>query len=416
MTTRSIAEQARVVIIGGGPAGLSAAAQLAERLGDRVVVLERDSDAGGIPRHSDHTGYGLRDRRRLLTGPDYARSLVSDAQAAGAVIATHTQVTELAADRTLQVTSPAGRMVLRPDAVLLATGARERPRAARLIPGTRPDGVYTTGQLQRSLHLHHQQVGTRAVVVGAELVSWSAVVSLAHAGCSVAAMTSEYPRPEAYQAATIAGRLRYRPQVLTSTTVVAVHGRRRVEAVDVENLTTGERRRIDCDTLVFTADWIPDNELARMAGLLIDRGSRGPVVDGASRTTVAGVFAAGNLTHPVETADVVALAGAHASAAILAHLSGHTLLTPAVRLQASAPIRWVSPQLYRPGERPARGRRVAWVDRAIARPVVRLDQDGRQIAARRLAWPAAPGRALRLPDDMFDAVQVGRGDVTVSIS
>ena len=66
---------------------------------------------------------------------------------------------------------------------MLATGARERPRPARLIPGDRRAGVYTTGQLQNLVHLQHGEVGTRAVVVGAELVSWSAVLTLRQAGC-----------------------------------------------------------------------------------------------------------------------------------------------------------------------------------------------------------------------------------------
>ena len=98
----------------------------------------------------------------------------------------------------------AGAAQVDADAVMLATGARERPRPARLIPGDRPAGVYTTGQLQNLVHLHHG-VGRRAVVIGAELVSWSAVMTL-EAGCPTALMTSAYPSPEAYAAFRIAGK------------------------------------------------------------------------------------------------------------------------------------------------------------------------------------------------------------------
>ncbi|HEY5151745.1 MAG TPA: FAD-dependent oxidoreductase, partial [Mycobacterium sp.] len=161
-----------VAIVGGGPAGLAAAADLAAR-GLEVVVLERESAAGGIPRHSDHLGYGIRDLRTVLTGPAYARRLVQRAGEAGAQIRTETMVTGWAGQRTLETTSPRGRELIDAGAVILATGARERPRSARLIPGDRPSGVYTTGHLQNVVNIAHRTVGSRAVIVGAELVSYS---------------------------------------------------------------------------------------------------------------------------------------------------------------------------------------------------------------------------------------------------
>ena len=109
-------------------------------------------------------------------------------------------------EHSLDVTSPQGRLQVDARAIILATGARERPRPARLIPGDRPAGVYTTGQLQNLVHLHHRAVGRRAVVVGAELVSWSAVLTLKHAGCRTALMTTTYPSPESYGVFNIAGK------------------------------------------------------------------------------------------------------------------------------------------------------------------------------------------------------------------
>jgi flavin-dependent dehydrogenase len=162
--------EADVVVVGGGPAGLSAARELAR---DRsVLVLDREQTAGGVPRHSDHLGYGMRDLRRVTSGPAYARRLVDAAQSAGARVRTEATVTGWAAERTLDVTSPEGRITVRGKAILLATGARERSRAARLVPGDRPPGVLTTGQLQQLVHLQHRSPGVRAVVVGGELVSW----------------------------------------------------------------------------------------------------------------------------------------------------------------------------------------------------------------------------------------------------
>jgi len=220
------------------------------------------------------------------------------ARDAGAVLQTSAMVTGWAGDRTLEITSPAGRRQLRADAVVLATGARERPRPARLIPGDRPDGVYTTGQLQNLVHLHHAQPGRHAVIIGAELVSWSAALTLREAGCRTVLMTSIYPVGESYAAFRAAGRLALHIPVAARTRVTRINGKNRVESVEIENLDSGARRTIRCDTVITTGDWIPDNELARGAGLDIDPATRGPRVDSALRTSTPGVFAAGNLLHP----------------------------------------------------------------------------------------------------------------------
>ncbi len=219
---------------------------------------------GGIPRHSDHLGYGVRNLRTMLTGPAYARHLAGLAEAAGADLRLSAMVTGWAGDRSLLVTSPRGRRQIDARVVILATGARERPRSARLVPGDRPDGVFTTGQLQNYVHLQHQAVGASAVVVGAELVSWSSVLTLRAAGRRAALMTTEHSRPEAYAAVTAAGRLGLRVPVARRTRVTRVIGRDRVRAVELEHLDTGRRRTFACDVVVFTGSRIPDHEPARL--------------------------------------------------------------------------------------------------------------------------------------------------------
>ena len=221
-------EEAAVVIVGGGPAGLTAATELASQVDGPVLVIEREMATGGIPRHSDHLGYGLGDLRRFISGPAYARRLTSMAQDAGAVLETQAMVTGWVGDRRLEVTAPSGRRAVAAGAVVLATGARERPRAARLIPGDRPEGVFTTGELQNLVHLSRAEVGSRAVVVGAELVSWSAVLTLRAAHCATVAMTTESARGEAYAAFRVAGRRLLRGPLLTRARVVAIEGRERV--------------------------------------------------------------------------------------------------------------------------------------------------------------------------------------------
>jgi thioredoxin reductase len=406
---------ADVVIVGGGPAGLTAARELA---GDRrVLVLDREPTAGGIPRHSDHLGYGVRDLRRVTSGPTYARMLVDAAQSAGAVVRTESTVTGWAGARALEVTSPQGRISVSGAAVVLATGARERPRTARLVPGDRPAGVLTTGQLQNLVHLQHRSPGTRAVVVGAELVSWSAVLTLRESGCATVLMTSEDAHGESYAVFRLPARTALRVPVARLTRVVRVIGRDRVEGVEIENLRTGARRVVRCDVVVFTGDWIPDHELVRLGGLDLDPATLGPRVDAALRTSLPGVFAAGNLCHAADTADVAALDGRHVAEGVRRWLDGGAGPSPGAAIVADAPFRWVAPSLLTAdGGAPARGRLLLWPDEYRALPRVVARQDGRVVGRRTLPWPLAPGRVFRVPWSVLADADPRGSDVHVGLA
>ena len=409
--------QPDVAIIGAGPAGLRAATKLAPRLPGKVIVFERESMAGGIPRHADHPGYGLRDRKRSYSGPSYAKKLVSEALAAGAQIETRTQVTGWHDDNVLEATSPHGRILISPRAFVFATGARERPRTARLIPGDRPAGVYTTGELQNAVHLHHREVGSRAIIVGAELVSWSAAMTLKEAGTKVVALVSKYPRAESYTAFNIGGRLMFSTKVITNSRVVSIEGRPRVTHVVIEDVRTGKRTTVPCDTVVMTGDWIPDNELLRLRGIELDSRSLGPIVDASMQTSIPGIFSVGNVNHPVETADVVALEGEYVAERVLEYLAGKHRSENGLSLKPSGALSWISPSIIRSTDvHPARHRLVGEVDSFIRFPTVTVQQGGTEVTKKKLLWPASPGRVFRIPTSIMKDVNPGMGDVTINVS
>jgi thioredoxin reductase len=353
--------KADVVVVGGGPAGLAAAIEL-RRIGvDRVLVTDREGEAGGVPRHCAHSGFGIRDLRRLMTGPAYARHYARAAADAGVEVRCGTTVTALgqeppqdspgqeAAPQTLRavLTSPAGIARVTASAVLLATGCRERPRSARLVPGDRPAGVMTTGELQQRVYLTGERVAGRAVIIGAEHVSFSALLTLTHAGAQVTGLVTDQPRHQSFSLFRLVAALRWRTPVWTSTVVSRIIGKQNVSAIELRDQRTGETRRVDCETVVFTGDWIPDHELARLTGAHMDPGSRGPLVDTALRTSVPRLFAAGNLVHPAETADVAALAGRHAARWIAAALRGVGWpdTRPGVPVLVSGPLAWIAPAM-----------------------------------------------------------------------
>ena len=416
-----------VLVVGAGPAGLSAAIEL-RRLGvGSVLVAEREAAAGGVPRHSWHTGYGLRDLRRVMTGPAYARALADAALAAGAELRLGTTVTGVIAGGgaglgggpvSVSMTSVDGVETVRAAAVLLATGCRERPRAARLIPGDRPAGVMTTGELQQRVYLSAERRPGRALVVGAEHVSFSAAMTLAHAGARVIALVTEYDRQQSYAAFRLGAALRWRVPVWTSARVERVAGRGRLDGVEVADVRTGEARFVPCDTVVFTGDWIPDHELARLAGLAMDPGTRGPVVDTRLETSAAGVFAAGNLVHAAETADVAALSGRHAARHVATMLgTGSKSLAAGARgagvpILAEPPLRWISPNTITSAATPPLGRFVLR-SRDFRRPArLEVRQDGRLLARSRRVR-LVPERPVHLGAGWLARVDPAGGPVRV---
>ena len=404
-----------VLVVGAGPAGLTVAATLARAGAGTVEVLDRERTAGGIPRHSEHLGYGLRDLHRLMSGPAYARRLVDGAVAAGATVRVGVSVTGWAGGLTLDTTSPAGLERITARAIVLATGARERPRAARLVPGSRPEGVYTTGQLQQAVYLERQVIGRRAVIVGAEHVSYSCALTLAHAGVEVVAMTTELARQQSYLAFRAGAALRYRFPLLTGVRVAAVVGRQRVEGVEVIH-PGGTRELIGCDTVVFTGDWVADNELARSGGLRMDRATTGALVDTGLRTSLPGVYAAGNLLHPVLTADAAALDGRHVAATVLADLQGAAPAFSGVRVVAETPLRWVAPGWISDRmAQPPRGRFVSWPAEFGTAPRVHVRQGDRLLARTRPARLMVPNRPYEIGAGWLSRVDLDGPDVVVSV-
>jgi thioredoxin reductase len=293
-------EACDVAVIGGGPAGLAAATVLKRRGMARVVVLEREPEAGGIPRHCAHSPFGMREFTRILTGPRYARRLAATAIAAGVDVRAASDVVAIAAGGIATVTSPEGIYRLAARRVVLATGVREASRAARLVSGSRPAGICTTGALQAMVALKTMLPFRRPLIVGSELVAFSGLLTSLMAGIRPVAMIEEAERATARFPCRLFPLLAGIP-FHAATRLVRIEGERQVSAAVLAG-ADGAERRIACDGILFTGRFTPEASLARAGGLKIDIASGGPMVDQFGRCSDAAYFAAGNLLRPVETA------------------------------------------------------------------------------------------------------------------
>ena len=386
---------AEVLVVGSGPAGLSAATEIA-RAGRRVTVLEREADAGGIPRHCGHYPFGMREFHRLMRGPDYAARLRAAAIAAGATIRTRTTVTALLPGGHVEITDDSGVSVLSAPAVLLATGVRETSRAARLIGGEKPGGILSTGALQGIVYLNHQRPFRRPVILGTELVSFSALLTCRHAGIRPLAMIEPGPRITARSPAIWLARLMRVPVWLNSE-ITAIHGRTRVDSVSLA--TPRGIMDLPADGVIVTGGFRPDAALLRGSHLEVDPLSGGPVIDRWGRLTDPAYFAAGNLLRGVETAGWCWSEGRRTAGAVLAALEGRLPEPGGNRLALAHPaLRLAVPQIIGAG-----GSEVGTIphDRlqvrlaGPAKGLLCLVRDGQTVASARL--DSLPERRLSLP-------------------
>ncbi len=381
-----------VIIVGGGPAGLAAAARL-RRNGVDFLLLEREQEAGGIPRHCGHGGYGLHEFRRPMTGPAYARRLAEAVRDAD--IRTGMTVLRLHPGGVVQATGPQGPESFQGKAVLLATGARETPRSARLVTGARPAGVMNTGTLQQAIYLHGQTPFRRPVVIGSELVAFSTLLTLGHVGVRPVALVEAGPRIVARRPADWVTRLAFGVPVLCHTRLERILGREQVEGVEIDRGYGPER--LDCDGVIFTGQFRPETALVIPSHLELDAGTRGPAIDQFWRCSDPAFFAAGNLLRGIETAGRCYREGAAAADAMLAGLASRLPpLRQQIRIQAEGELSYVYPQRLAPEElrdAPA-GAGLMFQARVKApvRGILRVLADGREIWSKRV--DALPERRI----------------------
>ncbi|MFS7241355.1 FAD-dependent oxidoreductase [Serratia proteamaculans] len=289
-----------VIIIGAGPAGLAAARALWDEGVSRILLLEREKEAGGVPRHCRHPTFGIQTFHRPMKGHVWAARIVSLVQK-NCEIRTSTTVVSIEPGGKVTISSDRGLETLRAKRVIIATGVRETPRHARLVSGVRPQGVLTAGALQQFIYLKKLLPGIKPVIIGSELVSFSTIWTLRNAGIKAVALIDENTRPTTFRLAALYARV-MGVKLHLGAHITQINGSERVESIEFTG-ADGSSQQLACDSIIFTGRFTGEYTLIRNSHLAYEPDSGRPWFDQHGRCSDRDYYVVGNMTHPADMGD-----------------------------------------------------------------------------------------------------------------
>lgn len=301
-----------IVIVGGGPAGLAAAASARKAGVDSIIILERDKELGGILNQCIHNGFGLHTFKEELTGPEYAGRFIDTVEELGIAYALNTMVMDISQDKIVTAMNRTeGMFQIQAKAVILAMGCRERSRGALNIPGYRPAGIFSAGTAQRLVNMEGYMPGKEVVILGSGDIGLIMARRMTLEGAKVKVVAELMPYSGGLKRNIVQCLNDYGIPLKLSHTVVDIKGKERLEGITLAQVDEkgkpipGTEEEYTCDTLLLSVGLIPENELSRGMGVEIDRITSGPVVNESLETSIPGVFACGNVLHVHDLVDYV---------------------------------------------------------------------------------------------------------------
>lgn len=313
-----------IVIIGGGPAGLAAAAAAKKSGIDSILILERDKELGGILNQCIHNGFGLHTFKEELTGPEYAGRFIEQVEELQIEYMLHTMVIDISHDKVVTAMNREdGLFEIQAKAVILAMGCRERSRGALNIPGYRPAGIYSAGTAQRLVNMEGFMPGREVVILGSGDIGLIMARRMTLEGAKVKVVAELMPYSGGLKRNIVQCLDDFDIPLKLSHTVVEIRGKERLTGITLAQVDgrgkpiPGTEEDYDCDTLLLSVGLIPENELSRGMGVDIEPVTSGPSVNESLETNIDGVFACGNVLHVHDLVDYVseeaAVAGENAA-------------------------------------------------------------------------------------------------------
>lgn len=341
-----------LVIIGGGPAGMSAAISAYKNGIRDILILERDSSLGGILQQCIHSGFGLHKFGEELTGPEYAWKYEKQIKDLGIPCKLNTMVIDITDDKIITATNAEdGVFCIQAKAIILAMGCRERAKGALNIAGTRPAGIYSAGTAQKLVNMEGYMPGKSVVILGSGDIGLIMARRMTLEGAEVKAVC-ELMSYSGGLARNIQQCLNdFDIPLRLSTTVVRIHGKERVEGVTVAEVDENRKpiketeEYIPCDTLLLSVGLIPENELSKGAEIYMDRITSGAVVDQDRETSVCGIFACGNVLHVHDLVDFVSEEAEIAGASAAEYIKGVSKSQIYVNIKTDRKVRYTVPQI-----------------------------------------------------------------------
>ncbi|MBR7058761.1 MAG: FAD-dependent oxidoreductase [Stomatobaculum sp.] len=308
----AVKDSYKIVIIGGGPAGLAAAVSAKQAGEDDILILERDHELGGILNQCIHNGFGLHTFKEELTGPEYAGRYIKQVLDLGIEYKLNTMVMDISSDRVVTAMNREdGMFQIKAGAVILCMGCRERPRGALNIPGYRPAGIFSAGTAQRLVNMEGYMPGREVVILGSGDIGLIMARRMTLEGAKVKVVAELMPYSGGLKRNIVQCLDDYGIPLKLSHTVIDIEGKEHVSAVTIAEVgpdrrpIPGTEIRYTCDTLLLSCGLIPENELSRSAGVDMNGVTGGPNVNESLETSVPGIFACGNVLHVHDLVDYV---------------------------------------------------------------------------------------------------------------
>lgn len=347
-----------LVIIGGGPAGLAAAASAKDNGIDSILILERDKELGGILNQCIHNGFGLHTFKEELTGPEYASRFIDMVMERGISYKLNTMVMDISPEKKITAMNREdGMFDIQAKAVILAMGCRERSRGALNIPGYRPAGIYSAGTAQRLVNMEGYMPGKEVVILGSGDIGLIMARRMTLEGAKVKVVAELMPYSGGLKRNIVQCLNDFNIPLKLSHTVVDIEGKQRVKAVTIAEVgpdrkpIPGTEERYTCDTLLLSCGLIPENELSRGAGITLSPVTSGPVVNDSLETNIEGIFACGNVLHVHDLVDYVSQEAATAGKNAASYIkNGEAAAAKTVEILPVDGVRYTVPKYVRPTE------------------------------------------------------------------